>query len=241
MDFSHEELLETVERLVAGMLERAGITAPPVDACRLAEEHLGIPIEWAEPADEEANYHRRRRFRSSRPPGIVFTPDMSEEQQQRVAAEGIARHLLPALYRKLGLEYDRGTKALASHLRTVAVARILIPTRLLRSALRECKWDVAGLHQRFHTASMEAVALRLLDLEEPCVIAVVDDGVVASRRSNFAPVSRKLEAAEHECVARISELELPHQARRDGWRAWGWPVPNRPFRRILLRAVPDDV
>ncbi len=241
MEFSHEELVETVERLVTGMLERAGITAPPVDACRLAEEHLGIPIEWVEPADEDDDSPRRRCFRSSGTPSIVFTPDMSEEQQQRVAAEGIARHILPNLYRKLGLKYNRGTNALASHLRSVVVARILIPTRLLRLALRECQWDVAKLHERFHTASMEAVALRLLDLEEPCVIAVVDDGIVASRRSNFASVSRKLETAEQECVSRISELELPHQTRRDGWRAWGWPVPNRPFRRILLRAVPDDV
>ncbi|MCS6865966.1 MAG: hypothetical protein RMJ56_14555 [Gemmataceae bacterium] len=240
MEFSHEELLETVERLVAGLLDRAGVTAPPVDARHLAEHHLGIPIAWVDDAETDDD-RGRRRPRASRGRGIVLTPNMSEEQQQRAAATSIAHHLLPNLYHKLGLDDGRATKTLAAHLRTLTATRILIPTRLLRSALRECKWDIAALHHRFHTASMEAVALRLLDLEEHCVIAMVDDGVVASRRSNFFPATRKLEAAELECVERITTLDQPHHSRRDSWRAWGWPVPNRPFRRILLRAVRDDV
>ena len=125
--------------------------------------------------------------------------------------------------------------------RGLAVARILIPTRLLRAALRDHKYDVPALQAVFSTASMEAVAARLLDLDEPCVIAVVDDGVVASRRGNRMPASRKLEAAEQECLDRVMELDLPHRTRTGGWTAWGWPVPDRPFRRIILRAVPDDV
>ena len=40
---------------------------------------------------------------------------------------------------------------------------------------------------------------------------------------------------------RVTELDLPHRARSGEWTAWGWPVPNRPFRRIILRAVRDDV
>jgi hypothetical protein len=88
---------------------------------------------------------------------------------------------------------------------------------------------------------MEAVAWRLLDLEETCVVTIVDDGSVASRKGNRVAVTRKLEAAEQECVEKVTELELPHRARRGEWTAWGWPVPGRAFRRIILRAVPDDV
>ena len=69
-------------------------------------------------------------------------------------------------------------------------ARLLVPTRLLRTAMRECKYDVPALKAVFSTASFETVALRLLDLDQPCAIAIVDDGVVATRRGNGVPVSR---------------------------------------------------
>lgn len=239
MDFSQEELLEAVERLVAGMLERAGVTAAPVDALALAERHLGIPVEWVEPAEEDDTGRRRARPRAGS--GIALTTDMSAEQRQRAAADGIARLLLPDIFHKLGVPLGSESKQFATHVRALVAARVLIPSRLLRAALRDCKFDVPALHAVFRTAGMEAVAARLLDLDTPCVIAIVDDDVVASRRSNFMQVGRKLEAAERECVEQVTALDLPHRARVGEWTAWGWPVPGRPFRRILLRAVRDDV
>jgi hypothetical protein len=241
MDFSHEELTEAIDRLVAGLLERAGVTAPPVDALAVAENHLGIPVEWVEPEEDDGAGRRRPRARRAGGGGIALTTDMTAEHRQRVAADGIARLLLPEIFQKVGVAPDTDSKPFAAHVRGLTVARVLIPMRLLRSALRECKYDVPALQRVFRTASMEAVAARLLDLDEPCVIAVVDDGVVASRRGNRTPAARKLTAAEQECADRVTELDLPHRARVGGWTAWGWPVPGRPFRRILLRAVPDDV
>jgi predicted transcriptional regulator len=240
MDFSQEELIDAIDRLVAGMLERAGVNTPPVDALSIAEHHLGIPVEVVEPAEEDESGRRRPRASSSGG-GITLRTDMNREQRQRSAADGIARLLLPDVYHKLGVVTGSETKQFALHVRGLIGARVLIPGRLLRTALRECKYDVPALHQQFATASMEAVAARLLDLDDPCVISVVDDGVVASRRSNRMSVNRKLEGAEQECVDRVTELDLPHRARVGEWTAWGWPVPGRPFRRILLRAVRDDV
>lgn len=240
MDFSQEELVEIVDRLVAGMMERAGVTAGPVDALAVAEHHLGIPIEFVEPAEEDDG--GRRRPRSRRPGnGITLTTDMSEEQQQRSAAAGIANLLLPDILHKLSVPAGAESKSLVTHIRGLIVPRVLIPTRLLRSALRDSKYDIPALKKVFGTASMEMIALRLLDLDSPCVIAIVDDGVVATRRGNQAPADKRLSAAEQECVARVTELDLPHRARVGEWTAWGWPVAGRPFRRIILRAVPDDV
>ena len=56
-----------------------------------------------------------------------------------------------------------------------------------------------ALQKVFATATTEAVALRLLDLDEPCVIAIVDDRVVAVRRGNRSAARKKLEPAEQEC------------------------------------------
>jgi hypothetical protein len=239
MDFSQEDVFDACDRLVGGLLERAGVTEPPVDALRVAEDHLGIPVEWVEPETDERG---RPRPGTRRPTsGIVLNSGMTAEQRQSAAAHGIARTLLPDLLRKLDVVPGSESKQAAAHLRGLLVARILVPTKLLRSALRRCKYDVPELKKVFTTASFETVAHRLLDLDGPCVIAVVDDGVVASRRGNAAPVARKLTAAEQACVDRVMEQDLPHQERIDGWTAQGWPVPDRPFRRVITRAVPDDV
>jgi hypothetical protein len=238
MDFSQEELCDACDRLVHGLLDRAGVTRPPVDALRVAEDHLGIPVEVVEPEEDDPDGPPRRRRPSA---GIVLNPHMTDEQRQLAAAQGVARVLLPDLLRKLDILPGSESKQAAAHFRGLLAARVLVPTRLFRSALRQHKYDVPALHQAFRTAKMEAVALRLLDLDSPCVIAVVDDGVVAVRRGNGAPADRKLTAAEQECHDKVSEQELPHRVRTGGWTADGWPVPNRPFRRVLLRAVPDEI
>lgn len=238
MDFSQDELFDACDRLVHGLLERAGVTQPPVNALRVAEDHLGIPVEVVEPDEDEPDAPPRRRRPSA---GIVLNPYMTDEQRQAVAAQGIAFHLLPDLLRKLDIVPGSESKQAAAHLRGLLAARVLVPTRMLRAALRQHKYDVPALHSQFRTARMEAVAMRLLDLDSPCVIAIVDDCVVAVRRGNGAPADRKLTAAEQQCHDRVRALELPERVRAGGWTADGWPVPNRRFRRVLLRAVPDEI
>jgi hypothetical protein len=238
MDFSQEELFDACDRLVHGLLDRAGVTHPPVDALRVAEDHLGIPVEVVEPDEDDPDAPPRRRRPSA---GIVLNPHMTAEQRQAVAAQGIAFQLLPDLLRKLDVVPGSESRQAATHLRGLLAARVLVPTRLLRAALRQHKYDVPALHRAFRTARMEAVAMRLLDLDSPCVIAVVDDGVVAVRRGNGPPTDRKLTAAEQQCHDRVAALELPERVRTGGWTADGWPVPGRRFRRVLLRAVPDEI
>ncbi|HEV3440491.1 MAG TPA: hypothetical protein VG122_24260 [Gemmata sp.] len=240
MDFSQEDLFDAIDRLVNGLLERAGVINPPVNALNIAENHLGIPVEVVEPVEEDERGRPRPR---SRPQGsgIVLSPDMTEEQQQKAAAGGIARALLPDILRKIDVAPGTENKQLTSHIRGLVVARLLVPNKLLRTALKDCRYDVLALKKTFTTATTEAVALRLLDLDEPCVIAIVDDGVVAVRRGNRLPASKKLEPAEQTCLDRIMQLDQPQRVRAGEWTVHGWPVPDRPFRRIILRAVPDDV
>jgi hypothetical protein len=240
VDFSQDELLEAVERLVNGLLERAGVTEPPVNALRVAEEHLGIPVEVVEPAEEDENGRRRPRSRPGSSGGITLTDDMTETQRQKAAADGIARTILPDVLRKLGVVPGSESKQFVAHVRGLIVPRVLIPTRLLRTALKEHKYDVPALGAAFATAPVEMVAMRLLDLDEPCVISIVDDGVVAVRRGNRQAEGKRLEPAEQQCHDRVAELELPHRVRLSGWTVQGWHIPDRPFRRIILRSVRDE-
>lgn len=240
MDFSQEDLFDACDRLVAGLLDRAGVTAPPVDALRVAEDHLGIPVEVVEPeVDERGRPQATARRRPTS--GIVLSTHMTAEQRHTAAANGIARTLVPDLLRKLDVEPGAESKQAAAHFRGLLAARVLVPTKLLRSALRACKFDVPALQAVFHTATVELVALRLLDLDGPCVITIVDDGVVGVRRGNAVPPGRKLTPAEQECADRVAALELPVKTRAGGWTVHGWPVPERPFHRVLMRAVPDDI
>ena len=240
MDFSQEELFEAIDRLVNGLLERAGVVTPPVNAMALAEEHLGIPVELVDPAEVDERGRRRPRARPVGA-GIFLSPDMTEEQRQKIAADGIARTLLPDILQRLDVRPGNENKQFAAHVRGLVVGRLLVPTSLLRVVLRECKYDLPALGERFRTASAEAIALRLLDLDEPCVISIIDDGIVMTRRGNRSPANKQLEAAEQACHDRVAQLELPHRVRADGWTVQGWPVEARSFRRIILRAVPDDV
>lgn len=240
MDFSQEDLFEVIDRLVNGLIERAGLSKPPVNALAIAENHLGIPIEIREPADEDESGRRRPRARPAGS-GIFLSPDMTEEQRQKVAADGIARSLLPDIFRKLDLAPDTDNKQFSNHIRGLVAARVVVPNKLLKSALKECRYDVAALKKVFSTATMEAIALRLLDLDDPCVIAIVDDGVVSIRRGNRVAAAKKLEAPEQTCLDRVMELDLPCRVREGEWTVQGWPVPDRTIRRIILRAVPDDV
>jgi len=240
VDFSQDELFDVIDRLVNGLLERAGVAEPSVDALHVAEEHLGIPVEVLEPAEEDERGRPRPRPRP-RSAGIVLSAEMTPEQQQKAAADGVARHFLHDILRRLDIAPGTESRQFATHLRGLVAARLLLPTRMFRGAASRCKYDVPALKTLFATATAEAVALRLLDLDEPCVITIVDDGLVATRRGNRAAETKKLTAAEQECVDRVLALDVPQRVRRDGWTAQGWPVPDRPFRRILVRAVPDDV
>ena len=88
----------------------------------------------------------------------------------------------------------------------------------------------------------EMIALRMLDIDEPCVIAVVDDGVVSTRRGNRTPETKKLTGAEQAAIDKLGRYEEPRQtARTGGWTATAWPIPGGPFNRIIVRSVPDDL
>lgn len=241
MDFSAEELFEVIDRLVASLLEQAAVQSPPVDALYLAREHLGIPI-VVQPAASISEHGAVRPFRRRPTDGrIILTADMTREQRQKAAAEGIATALAPEVCRKLGVPFEPRQWQFLSQLRTLFAPRLLVPTRMFRTAQRECQRDLMALHTVFSTASAEMIAMRWLDLDEPCVVTIVDDGVVAWRRSNCGVTGKRLLAVEQECHDRITALEQPQRLRREGWTVRGWPLFRPLVRRIVLHSVPDDL
>ena len=126
--------------------------------------------------------------------------------------------------------------------RSIGYASDLVVPKWFEKDARRLGFDLLELKDCYPTAGYEMIALRMLDVDEPCVIAVVDDGVVSARRGNRAPATKKLTAAEQAATAKLGRYEEPRQtARTDGWTATAWPIPGGPFGRIILRSVPDDL
>ncbi len=241
MDFTAEELFDAIDRVVRDLLSQAGADEPPVDAIAVAQEPLAINVTWDEGDDVDERGRPVPRARRRASDGIVLTPTMTDEQQHAAAAQAVARVLLPDVLRKVGMVPGTESKQGATQVRGFIAARFLLPTKMFAKDARAFGYDLPALKERYATASWEAIALRFVDLEDPCVVAVIDDGVVHLRRANTFPATRKLTAAEQACFDRVAHLDAPERVRQDGWTVHGWPIPDRPFRRVVLRAVPDDV
>jgi hypothetical protein len=239
-EFTTEELFDAIDRAVGALLKRAGNEADPVDALALLRDAFRYTVTYLSEDDEEPRYGDRPKPKP-RPRELQLKESMSDEAQQAAAAKMVARELMPGIYQTLGIVPGTEQKSAANQLAGLIVPRLLLPTRRFDAACRKASGDLFRLKDLFPTAGHLLIALRQLDFEEPCVIAVVDDGTVALRKSNCAPVNKRLTAAEQLCAERVTAEEEPLTVRRDEWTARGWPIPSGPFRRIILRSVPDGL
>jgi hypothetical protein len=100
--------------------------------------------------------------------------------------------------------------------------------------------DLMHLKEVFRTASLEAVALRLLDLSEPSLVTIVENGRVGLRRANRFRAPRELLEVERQVLRDVHAHSRPYWARGGGWQAWGWPDHQVDWKREVLRSVPDE-
>jgi hypothetical protein len=149
--------------------------------------------------------------------------------------------MVPVILTRLGIAPGTENRSAHSQLVGAIVPRLMLPTRWFERDARKTGYDLAVLKERYSTAGDVMIALRMLDLEEPCVVAVVDDGIVSTRRGNRVPATKSLTEAERICVEQVGKSGEVQTARRDGWTTRGWPVPTGPFNRIILRSVPDEI
>ena len=228
-DISRDDLCRAVDHAVEDLLTAAGVSAPPVDAVAVARGHLGLTI-------REDDRPRRRASKIDARQELVLPPGLSAEQTQLAVARAIGAERKPAILCGLGIPPDQQRGLLGASPAELFADRLLMPTAWFSAAVRELDYDVPQLQQRFSTASPEAVADRLLDLPEPCVIAIVSNGVVVRRRSNAWRVNRTLAPAECECQRLVEQQRAAQVVRADGWTVRGWPNGTR----VILRSIVDE-
>jgi hypothetical protein len=240
MEFTQDDLFEAIDKAVAKTLTDGSLSGPPVDALTLAEAVFGLRIEYEEP--EEPRKYGDRPKRRPGPNTIMLKEDHSIESQHLLAARAVGKQLLPGIFNRLGIVPDTENRSANAQLLGLIVPRLLLPSRWFASHARQAGFDLLELKEQYSTASFDLIAWRLLDADEDgSVVAIIDDGTVVGRRSNRYPVTKKLTPAEQACVDHVAAEGEACRKRSDGWTAWGWPTTGIPFRRIVVRAVPDEI
>jgi predicted transcriptional regulator len=231
-DIPREEVLAKIDRAVDELLRGAGVEGPPVNAIVLAQRHLGMVV-----CLDRTQQQRGRAQRASGRRQIFLRPEPTEERHQWTVAHEIGEHLKAALLPRLGLEPGQTPVMAGESLANLFAYRLLVPTCWFAADAPACGYDVPELKQRYRTASHEVVAWRCLDLPEPCIITVVDNGAIHRRRSNAWRVGRRLEPAEEQCQRYVHHYSRPKVVRAEGWTVQGWPVHQADWKREILRSV----
>src|SRR5947209_15106870 len=168
-ELTREDVVSVIDATIAELLADAGIGAPPVDAIRLAQAHLGMVV-----CLDERQPSRGRAQRTSSRRHIYLRPEPTEERHQWTVAHEIGEHYKLTLLERLRVPAEQ-TRAMAGEsLANLFAYRLLVPTNWLNADAPQLAYDVLDLKSRYRTASHEVVAWRLLDLPQPCVITIFD-------------------------------------------------------------------
>ncbi len=225
-----DEYLRVIDTLVNELLDRGGITKPPVDVIELARKTLGITICLDE---REGRRSRTRRIGGERQ--IYLRPEPRVERHQWTVAQSIGSQFKAEVLARLGADASRGESLI-----NLFAQRLLVPTRWFADSAAERSHDVLALKEVYTTASHEVVAWRLLDLPDPCVMTIFDNNVIHRRRSNAWLIRRELEPAEKKCQKQVHHTGAMTRVRIGDWTVDGWPVHEGDWKREILRSVRDE-
>lgn len=210
LELSRDDLLRVVDDCVTELLDAA---QPPIDALALAAR-LRLPLD--------------------------LDPELTPLQRQAAAALAVGTHLKPHLLQRLGIDPTAPRQMMGQSLPRLFAEHLLVPACCFRDDVRAAAGDLSALVQRYASADPELVALRLLDLPEPCVVTVFEDDVVRQRKSNGPRITKKPQAVERDCYQWIVANCRPHSLRRDGWSVQGWLIESAGRARVILRSFVEE-
>jgi Zn-dependent peptidase ImmA (M78 family) len=230
-----EDVAAAIDGMVDELLDRANVTEPPVDVINLAQHTLGMLV-----CLDRRQPQRGRAQRTGGRPVIYLRPEPREERHQWTVAHEIGEHLKVELLRRLGLDPAETRAMTGESLANLLAYRLLVPSRWFADDARALDYDLLELKKRYGTSSHEVIALRFVDLPDPCIVTVVDNDKITRRKSNAWPARRKLEPAEAKCQRLVHERGRPTVVREADWTVHGWPVHQLDWKREILRSVIEE-
>lgn len=230
-----QEYLEVLDAVAEQALRSAKIVEPPVDPVRIARA-LGIRVVWDGQLSERGRYVRlRQEAAHPQTAAMILQRHPRPERRFWAAAHELGEHLVYQVADRLSLaleeDWSQWRERIADHL----AARILMPTAWFCEDGRRVDWDLRSLKVRYRTASHEAIARRMLDMEEPVVISIFDHGLLSWRRANRSGRVPPLAQAETLCWQIAHQQSQDHQQYSGTLRVRAWAVHEPGWRREILR------
>ena len=145
------------EAVAAELVESVGLE--PGASLRVLAQRLGFPV------FEPRISARVRGFCAHEPPALFVVPSGSNRRDEFTLGHGIMQlRLPPALLRSLDEEGRRRVCDFGS-------SCLLLPREAFLSSVRELRWDLRALLARWPNASFDALARRLVQLNEGVAVA----------------------------------------------------------------------
>jgi predicted transcriptional regulator len=227
-----EEIDRAIDRIVIEHLELAHVDQPPVEPIRIADAlAMTAQLDAALPGRGE-----RRTVNGSSM--ILIRPDQRPEREHFALAHEIGEEAaVDLLVDRLDLAgpSDRWREELANRF----AGRLLCPVHWLRDAVRTVGDDLFELKRVFSTASHEAIARQMLQLDVPTVLTVIDDGVVQRRMGNV-PHQQTLDPLENRVWTLCQAGRRSVEESSNSLRVQGWPVHEAGWLREILRTTGLD-
>lgn len=219
-----------LDNLVQEFLTLASFHQPPIDADALLNAKA-----WQLLGLDAPSPHSKKSVQ-------VFDPKESESaevKKQWLAAQTLAS----SLQNEAKARWEKSNDTQASHgisFINLIAQRILVPTHWLKTLALSVDYDLLELKRIFKTPAYEVLALRLLDLHNPCIITIVDNGHIFKRKSNCCIPAKTLSPTEAMVLNYVHENSRPKKVNDQGWQVSGWPVHQLDWRREILRSIPPE-
>jgi hypothetical protein len=239
-EFTREELADGFDRVVEGLLEKAGVRTPPVDAFVVADR-LKITVALDDRQEGRARYVRLkdRRVGASRPT-ILLKPEPRFERRQWAVAHEIGEHVACHIFAEWGVDPAEmpsdARETVANHL----AGRLLLPTAWFTADGRACQWDLMTLKKTYRTASHELIARRMLECRPPVIISIFDHEKISFRRSNVPGRVPPPSPSELACWRNVHRGRNLCWSSKDAGLIQGWSIHEPDWKREILRVEVDE-
>lgn len=230
-DVPAEQWNEALDETVAEVLAQGGCHEPPVDALAVAAR-LGLIVALD---GRQAGRARCVRVAATAAQLILLRPDPRPERWQWAVAHEIGEHVSHRVFEWLGIDAGEAAGAREAVANRFA-SRLLLPQDWFAAAATETGGCLLALKERFRTASHELIARRLLDLPNPLVMAVFDQGKLQWRRSNLPGRLPAWSGEEQTAWQRCHETGKPQERHNERWDVTAWPIHEPDWRREIVQA-----
>ena len=229
------EVHHTLDSVIDELLHSTEILHPPVNAFVVAR-HLGWEIILNAQQQERG---RLKRFHDRAT--IFLKPDDRPERLQWALAHEIGESLSSRWAHWIEDPQFSDAAETREALANLFATRLLLPERWFREQVNATGRDLFALKEQFSTASYQLIAQRLLDLEEPLIVTVIDQGQPTSRNSNWLRSVPPLQEAERRCWRESHARNEPGSVRTEELDIACWPVHEPDWKREILLTAPVDV